>query len=411
MEFISVFDEASRDHEAEASLRSLTAAQVEAQALWPFLALARSEEEFGHRLALVNDRLEAISDRHGVSMDDLTEQYRTAFKEAVLAPKAADLEAEAAGVRCRNCGHSNPPHKQGGECSQCGCESYAPRVQQRAAAKDRGPSYDPSSVSDLPLHDHSLHRESQYTEGYDHGYAGEERKGYGSRDKAIAYGHGYAHGKADSSKTGAKEGSDDDRPHAEYTLPGPNHPTVQVPLEGPSQSTIEEVRRLRGEASFEDTPWQTAHNGNPAQRVGDDGLYYNHNGEPYSEECSSGDGVGCDGGDCSCNCHSPHAPKFKTNEDVANWHKEGSRSASFEDRIAAIRTALMDGQDPLEWVRDQNPPGGPQYAERPGGHLETQVFEGEEANAYREALEGGGGGAPTHHDTAPQVKEGSRPLA
>lgn len=83
------------------------------------------------------------------------------------------------------------------------------------------------------------------------------------------------------------------------------------------------------------TEWETAHNGNPAMRVGDDGLYYNHNGEPRSAECTSGLGLGCDGTDCSCSCHSPNAPFFRDNEDVARWHKTSLRKG-------AVKTADID---------------------------------------------------------------------
>jgi hypothetical protein len=120
MEFTSVFDEASRDHEAEDLLVRQAAARAETQGVWPFLALAQSEDEFGHRLALAEDRLSAIASRHGLSYEDVTAPLREGF--AVLHPKAA------AGETCRNCGHANPPHRKGGLCSVCGCESFQPRT-------------------------------------------------------------------------------------------------------------------------------------------------------------------------------------------------------------------------------------------------------------------------------------------
>lgn len=38
--------------------------------------------------------------------------------------------------------------------------------------------------------------------------------------------------------------------------------------------------------------------------------------------CYWGNGVGCDGGDCSCGCHSEWAPLFNTNEEVEEWHND-----------------------------------------------------------------------------------------
>jgi hypothetical protein len=129
MEFISVFDEASRDHEAEDLAAREAAARVDAQEVWPFLALASSPEEFGHRLALAEGRLSGIASRHGLTYEDVTAPLREGF--AVLHPR------QAGGESCRNCGHANPPHRKGGLCSVCGCESFQPGTHgSRQAARD-----------------------------------------------------------------------------------------------------------------------------------------------------------------------------------------------------------------------------------------------------------------------------------
>lgn len=90
MDFISVFDEASRDIEAEAVERRHTAALQDATAAtWQFLALAKSEPEFGHRLALVEDRLEALASQHGVSYEEITAPLRQGFQALLESREAA----------------------------------------------------------------------------------------------------------------------------------------------------------------------------------------------------------------------------------------------------------------------------------------------------------------------------------
>ncbi len=41
-----------------------------------------------------------------------------------------------------------------------------------------------------------------------------------------------------------------------------------------------------------------------------------------SDLCYWGNGVGCDGADCSCGCHSDWAPLFGSNEEVEGWHAD-----------------------------------------------------------------------------------------
>lgn len=299
MEFISMFEEPGQEVEAEARERVVTAAQVEAQEMWPFLALAQTEEEFGHRMALAEPNLTSIAAKHGVEVEVITDPFRKGF-EAVLAGR---VEASPA---CQNCGHANPPHRKGGQCGSCGCDSYQPKARQASLEKQadgqRGPSYNPQSLEDLPLHEHGYNRQYQYSEGYDHGRAGTAYKGYGSRDKAIAYGHGYEHGKADAG--GEKTAS--------ATTEYGKHPYPE--------------------------------------------------GEQESESSDPGEKVENGWG--------------KSQEDVG-------KEAAFNAHIARLKQALMEGQNPLEWIPDA--PGGPQYAEKPGGHNSTQAFEGEEGSAYAES--------------------------
>lgn len=90
MEFVSVFDEASRDLEAEGHERAHTAAAQEAsEATWPFLRLASSKAEFSHRLALVEDRLSAIAAHHGVDLAEVVSPLEKGFEATLTAKQAA----------------------------------------------------------------------------------------------------------------------------------------------------------------------------------------------------------------------------------------------------------------------------------------------------------------------------------
>lgn len=60
MSITDLWTEASRDVEAEQETERMLMAKVATSSLWPFLSAAASEQEFGHRLALCEDRLEAL---------------------------------------------------------------------------------------------------------------------------------------------------------------------------------------------------------------------------------------------------------------------------------------------------------------------------------------------------------------
>lgn len=64
--------EASADHESLAREAALAGAEAEFGEIFPFLAAACSEPEFGHRLALAGDRLEAIAAANGLETGELT---------------------------------------------------------------------------------------------------------------------------------------------------------------------------------------------------------------------------------------------------------------------------------------------------------------------------------------------------
>lgn len=146
MEFTSLWEQAGDDAEAARHEAALTQAQAAASGVWPFVSLAKTATEFEHRLALAEDRIEAVASQYGVSPEEITGAYRTAFTALAEQrqehtavrddegtdrpePRQASMQHEATeGPACRNCGHANPPHRKGGQCSSCGCDSYQPHT-------------------------------------------------------------------------------------------------------------------------------------------------------------------------------------------------------------------------------------------------------------------------------------------
>jgi hypothetical protein len=89
---VDLWEEASRDVEAENLALRMASAKVAVAGLWPFLALAQSLPEFGHRLALTGDHIaNAVPvDLLEPVVSSLVEDFR-----AVLAAKDAEGEDEA----------------------------------------------------------------------------------------------------------------------------------------------------------------------------------------------------------------------------------------------------------------------------------------------------------------------------
>lgn len=67
--FASLWDEASRDIEAENEDRRVAHAKVACASFWPFLAAAQSPPEFIHRKALAADRIESVAESVGMPAD------------------------------------------------------------------------------------------------------------------------------------------------------------------------------------------------------------------------------------------------------------------------------------------------------------------------------------------------------
>lgn len=134
----SLFDEASRDHDAETAAHRTAMVRVAVkEEIFPFLALATSEVEYGHRKALAYERLAAIAERNGVS---LTEVEKTADRMyEYLHPTAAKAEPEmvlTAAMKCANCNHRSTDHTEGLQCGACGCSNFSPLSTQASKGEE-----------------------------------------------------------------------------------------------------------------------------------------------------------------------------------------------------------------------------------------------------------------------------------
>lgn len=351
IEMVSVFDEATRDYEAEQHHASLSAAVEEAKSVWPFLAMALSEEEYATRVALSHERLTTIAQRHGVSYEDLTAPLARGFAIALEARLPGGDVTH--GVECGNCGHSNPGHTDGGPC-QCGCTSF--QGKQRTAAKEASAGCPNCGSSNITY--------TVKPGASGSGPGGSWRMGdHGGQNVIECKDCGKT---SPHSKTAAVEEDDRKMP------PG----SVQV-HHRPDKSGRWDVRQV-----WDPMTAYIIHQG------------YDHDAAVQAAT-NAVDKARSEGyGEAK---HYDHL-----GQRVSNMH--GIDKASSRDPYALIRQALMDGQDPLEWIAQQNPPGGPQNALVPSGHDSTQQMMGTNPVALTQAMESEGGtGAPEqpggHSDT------------
>lgn len=128
----SLFSEAARDYEAEAAERrtALVRATVKEE-IFPFLAMAASDAEYGHRKALAADRLHAIARRCETSVKDVESaadrMYRLLAQARRNQMREARLEQRTAAMQCGNCGHGSVDHSEGLQCHSCGCTNFTPQ--------------------------------------------------------------------------------------------------------------------------------------------------------------------------------------------------------------------------------------------------------------------------------------------
>jgi hypothetical protein len=117
-DFVDVWEEAGYSVDAEVAMRALANAKAESMTVWPFLAMARDEAEFGQRLDLAGDTLTAAASAHEVPVEELVAVYTREY--GLL----AEARKEAAAAKCTNCGHANAKHCDGAQC-QCGCTDFS----------------------------------------------------------------------------------------------------------------------------------------------------------------------------------------------------------------------------------------------------------------------------------------------
>ena len=83
----TLWDEASLDHEQLAREAALDRVTAELNAVMPFLLAARGPQEYGHRRALAETRLEAIALRHGISPEhvlEMADRHFALYREALM---------------------------------------------------------------------------------------------------------------------------------------------------------------------------------------------------------------------------------------------------------------------------------------------------------------------------------------
>jgi hypothetical protein len=94
----SLWDEAARDINEEASLRTQASTRVASRDLMPYVALARTEAELGHRLALAEDAISTVAASAGVGPSDVEAHLRSQWAllmEASGKPWETDSDGDA----------------------------------------------------------------------------------------------------------------------------------------------------------------------------------------------------------------------------------------------------------------------------------------------------------------------------
>lgn len=93
----TLWDEAGYDHDELARTAALARVDAELQDVMPFLLAARSPQEYSHRRALAEQRLETIALRHGLQPDEVAaitdhrfELYHEAMMQRMALPEGQD---------------------------------------------------------------------------------------------------------------------------------------------------------------------------------------------------------------------------------------------------------------------------------------------------------------------------------
>lgn len=91
-DFTSVWDDAGDSAEAQVAQRALANAKVASSGVWPFLALAKTDVEFGQRLELAQDKIFAAASANAVPVADLVAVYTREFGLLREARKTASCD-------------------------------------------------------------------------------------------------------------------------------------------------------------------------------------------------------------------------------------------------------------------------------------------------------------------------------
>lgn len=430
MDFISVFDEASRDIEAEAVERRHTAALQDATAAtWQFLALAKSEPEFGHRLALVEDRLEALASQHGVSYEEITAPLRQGFQAllesreaAGRGPKVAAEHSAGYGLKatdvvgytadadmhCVDCAHriygddkggSEP--KQDGEgnqvhpifasdegwddehCGTCGKPLSEGRriyssLQAQAGTKCaecghssdehvRGAVCPTCGCTSFTARTASKTAAEQCDSTHPEGHRCILPKGHMEDTSTHEEFTGYDGSTVRGGWHDGGEGTDYWRYHDE----DPDNPKYKgtayrkTAAEIMAPGSVRVTHRPDKSGRF-DVVQVWGPTSSQTIHQGYDSVEAHQVAQEAVDQARAGEGPNA--------VLYPSAPGHDNLDDKDRGPRE-YREASFDRHIARIRQALMEGQDPLAWVPQSAPT--PAAAEKPDEHDEVEEFAGE----------------------------------
>lgn len=188
-DFTTLWDEAGASAEAQAAAQALETAKVASAGIWPFLALAADEVEFGQRLDLAGDRITTAAAKAGASEVDLVAAYTRQFN------LLTEARTQAAASTCAHCGHASTRHSDGAQC-HCGCSTFV-AGQKTSAFADTcpacGQASDPSDPQGMcPGHTHLSqpypHQVASPHSGADDDYEGTGTGRYASIKQALEEG-------------------------------------------------------------------------------------------------------------------------------------------------------------------------------------------------------------------------------
>lgn len=135
MDGYSVWDEASRDYDAERALQTQATLRVAANDLTVFVAQSQSAAEFGHRFALAAETVSRIAAENGVTESEVANHVYAQWK--LLTAAEEDSDDSGPDTYCKNCGKSFNfnGQSQDGHCPLCGSSNLSDIERKRFASK------------------------------------------------------------------------------------------------------------------------------------------------------------------------------------------------------------------------------------------------------------------------------------